>query len=377
MADFTGVSGAQAASTRWLPAQNAGSVQGRARIGYNRKMLNSSAAEGRWVSTFDSPTFASRATEDDIFYCYRLLLGRNPDRRGFETYAGALQSQQLTVTDLLQIFLSSPEFNSRALLRGEGRSFTLVELAGFRMYASPEDWAVGKHIVELGAYEPHVTLAMKRLLRRGMTFLDIGANIGYFTLLARSVVGPEGKVLAFEPNPRNCALLDLSLALNGFQDVEIYPFALADSSRLFVYDSQASNGSLSPFDGRIDTLSSRTVVRTATLDQILHLSRCDVLKIDIEGAEWMAIRGAMRTIREHRPAIFSEYCPGGLRNVSRVEGEDYLRLLFDEGYRVAVITPYGDLADCGQSAAAVTQAYEQSKASHLDILATQPPHGGL
>jgi len=319
----------------------------------------------------DAPIPWDRATEDDIHSCYRLLLGRPPDPGGLATYGSIVRDRDISVDLLVTMFLASAEYKHKHPA-GAGEEPVCRKLLGFQIYASPDDWAVGQHILETGMHEAHVTNVMKRVLRPGMVFVDIGANIGFFTLLARSIVGSKGRVYAFEPNPRNVALLDLSLRANSFQDVELFPFALADSARLFVYDAQGSNGVITSFDGNLRISAASSLIRSVCMDRVLPLDRCDVLKIDVEGAEGLALKGALGTIRSHHPRIFSEFSPPGLGIISRMSGEDYLKLLFAEGYSVAVIEPSAALTDCGQDAAKVMQCFQRAGASHIDILATCP-----
>jgi len=319
--------------------------------------------EGRDLSGFP-------ATEDDIFYCYRLVLGREPDQNGFDNYSAVIKTRHTSITDLFRMFLTSAEFKNRNLLpKEDGAEPVLAELPSFRLYVSPSDWAVGKPILESRVHEPHVTGILKHILAPGMTLLDIGANIGYFTMLARSIVGQTGKVWAFEPNPLNCTLLHLSLAANSFQDVEIFPFALADSPRLFVYDAQGSNGTITPYGGDPAALSARTVIRSVVLDDVLRPDRCDVLKIDVEGAEFLALQGGVNLIRTHHPVIFTEFSPPALRNVSGVSGEQYLQFLFSEGYRVNVINATSALVECGDDSGKVMKHFENAHVSHIDLLA--------
>ena len=333
-------------------------------------MSESSQPFERWRHTFDSSEYNSLSVEDDIYYCYRLLLGRNPDLHGFQTYQSNVQNRPVPVAELVEMFLSSEEYRNRTAAKQLRQPFGMAQLAEFRMYASPEDWAVGKHILTHGIYEPHVTQAVRRVLQPGMSFLDIGANIGYFTLLARSTVGSGGRVYAFEPSSSNCALLQLNLQLNEFDDVEVFPYALANVSRLFVYDHQGSNGTLGELPDNLTGLASRTMLRSVVFDQVLSPERCDVIKIDVEGAEWMALQGALKTIRRHHPAIFSEFSPDGLRRTSKVTGTEYLEFLFREGYRVSVIQNDGVLVDHGQKAESIIETFEAAQTDHIDILAT-------
>ena len=92
-----------------------------------------------------------------------------------------------------------------------GRVFDLnqkqrVQLEGFSLYVMPDDY-IGASIMSSRTYEPHVTKVIRRELNEGEIFLDLGANIGYFSMLASSIVKNKGKVLAFEPNPQNLPLM--------------------------------------------------------------------------------------------------------------------------------------------------------------------------
>lgn len=222
-----------------------------------------------------------------------------------------------------------------------------------------------------------MTEQVRSVLRPGMTFVDLGANIGYFSLLAANLVGPTGRVIAVEPNEQNCKLIWASAFQNGFTHLDVYPFAAGDCSMTFTFGRRdGSNGMLmeevafgSGMDAR--ALLSRTLVRTVVLDELLHgLERLDVIKIDVEGAEYRVLRGMERLIKRHRPLIFSEFAPDMLHPISGVTGEAYLSWLFQCGYRVAVIErERNELIDCGSDGGAV-MALQAAEPSHLlDIVA--------
>src|SRR5687768_1033712 len=94
--------------------------------------------------------------------------------------------------------------------------YRCLPLGRFRRYVDVKDGLFGGWIAAEGRYEEHLTAALVAALRPGDTFLDLGANMGYFTMLAASLVGPGGRVLAFEPRHDNVALLHLSARENGF-----------------------------------------------------------------------------------------------------------------------------------------------------------------
>ena len=112
---------------------------------------------------------------------------------------------------------------------------------GFFLYAMPDDY-IGSAVISSRRYEPHVTAVVRRELRPGDTFLDIGGNIGYFSMLASSIVGQSGKVITFEPNPQNLQLIYESQLRNGFVNQAIYPYAVSDQPGILRFTTVGSNG---------------------------------------------------------------------------------------------------------------------------------------
>jgi FkbM family methyltransferase len=310
------------------------------------------------------------ATESDIYYCYRLFLDREPDADGWTTYTTNIKTG-MSVQSLVASFLNSVEFRNRQSAQSSAESTPLLLAAeDFRIYVSPTGSPVASPIIEGRPYEPHVAAAMRRLLKPGMVFVDVGASIGYLSMVAARAVGSEGKVICFEPDPYNCKLLYLSAKINGFENVEIYPFALADRSRNVIFDSMQGNGVISDFDVNLASTPLRFVVRALPLDQILRdEASIHALKMDVEGAEYMVLRGGARTLKEHRPIIFSEFSPAGLRNVSGVSGQDFLRLLVDAGYDISVLGFEHEVIECGDDIERVWRYYDELLTSHIDIVA--------
>ena len=129
---------------------------------------------------------------------------------------------------LVDGFLHSEEFRR---LQEEGFRPVLVELDTFKMYVRRNDFYVGAVIANTKSYEPYVAAEIERLLKPADVFVDLGANIGYFTLLAATLIGPEGQVHAFEPNRDNCELVKRSIEANGFANIRLYPTAVAERHR--------------------------------------------------------------------------------------------------------------------------------------------------
>jgi FkbM family methyltransferase len=160
--------------------------------------------------------------------------------------------------------------------------------------------------VYINGVEPQKTKALLGVLRPGQIVFDIGANIGYYTLLASQQVGPSGRVLAFEPFPRNIAYLQRHVSLNHADNVTIVPVACAERGSLerFVMGTDCATGHLSSGPAARD--DQRTlIVATAAVDDIVR--ECglipDVMKVDVEGAEERVLRGAAKTLAEARPIL--------------------------------------------------------------------------
>lgn len=162
-----------------------------------------------------------------------------------------------------------------------------------------------------GAHELPVQQALQRLLRPGATFWDVGAHAGFFALLAARLVGPDGRVDAFEPLPENRRRLERALELNGAANVHVHDCAVSDcAGATTLYGSSASvTWSLVPGGERDETLA----VAAKTLDSLAEsLPPPDVLKVDAEGSEPAVLRGGLGLLRERRPAILLEADEAGV-----------------------------------------------------------------
>ncbi len=312
--------------------------------------------------------YSCKSTEEDIYYCFRLLLGRNPGKTEWSSHRHLVNNELVNVVSK---YLSSPEFKGRKLNDLASSEHRLVDLDDFRMYVSLSDIDVGLHIEKSKSYEPNVTGALKELLRPGMTFIDIGANIGFFSLLAAYHIGPKGRVHAFEPFQYNLKLLYLNTRINHFENVAIYPFALADKNGLVGYDNSASNGQISAIDDDLSGVMATTLTYCVRMDDVLKdMDRMDIIKIDIEGAEYLALSGGRLLLSKFTPVVLSEFSPFALEVVSKVSGKEYLELLLvNEDYSLRVLEPSGGVVDCGRDPEKVMNCFEAANSDHIDIAA--------
>lgn len=159
-----------------------------------------------------------------------------------------------------------------------------------------------------GYYEPISSLLIRELLEPGDTFLDVGANIGFHSLLL-STFQRGINVVAFEPNPHNFELLSRNARVNGYTNIRCEPVAMSDhtgTGRLYLSKSDMSASLVPDFD---EAQGAPVDVSLTTLDDYLaqHSARGRlVLKVDVEGHEEAFFRGAARTIEQRRPDIVAE-----------------------------------------------------------------------
>ena len=172
-----------------------------------------------------------KADRADVLACFRLILGRNPHA---EEWPGHSARVGEPLAGVVASYVNSLEFSRRGLLeRNLTEGLALTALPGFRIYTADDDAAVGRH-VRGDNYEADVTAVFRRFVRPGMHVIDIGANIGYFTMLSASLAGGGGSVLAVEPNPRNARLLEASRRANGFDHVTLAQVAAGARTGLLV-----------------------------------------------------------------------------------------------------------------------------------------------
>lgn len=197
------------------------------------------------------------------------------------------------------------------------------------VYIDLMDCGVSRHIL-FGDYERAETDLIRSHLSEGSVFVDIGANIGWFTLQSSRWVGDSGKVFSFEPRPSTFEHLSESIRINGLENVTIYNVALSNevgSATLMATEGHSSPGSSYLGKGK------GIPVTLSTLDDLLPpLDRLDVIKMDVEGWEPNVIKGAVQTIRKFHPIILSEISPWMLLERSGVSDRDYISLIKSLGY---------------------------------------------
>jgi FkbM family methyltransferase len=199
--------------------------------------------------------------------------------------------------------------------------WTQVE-PGIKMQLDPYDF-VSRKILEEGVWEPQSIQAVADHLSPSATFIDVGAHIGYYSLKAAIMVGPNGHVISVEPNPQTLPKLRANIEASEAHAVSVWPVACAQSeSTLQFYAAPESNTGESSLSKENASQEGAAPVAYSVparpLDAIVKeakLDRVDVIKIDVEGAEFEVLKGAAKTLDDYRPVLIIELMPNQLKSM--------------------------------------------------------------
>ncbi len=194
------------------------------------------------------------------------------------------------------------------------RMATVLELPRWkvRMFFPAQRKGFGKFIYAFREYYEPELAYLEKVLSPGKVFIDVGANFGVYTLVASKLVGTSGRVIAFEPTAQSFAILRQNIALNHFANVRAFQFALAQRrGKAWLYhgwDPVGNSLGKDPLCG-----NEGEEVQTEALDKLLEekgIDRVHAIKIDVEGAEELVLRGAIRCLTTNRPIVIFEFNPG-------------------------------------------------------------------
>ena len=195
---------------------------------------------------------------------------------------------------------------------GEGKVLCRI-LGNFKLFALGSDVHLSSHMITDGFWEYWLTQHFAKVIKRGDTVIDVGANLGYFTVLGAELTGRKGKVVAVEPNPELAQMIKDSTLINGMQSfVEVCDFALSspgDEAQLHLFVERGdSNGRFLAPDEDLEhhrELGTVWPVKLGTLDPD-DFERVDLIKIDVEGAEMQVLQSLQPIIERFRPNVVCE-----------------------------------------------------------------------
>jgi len=223
----------------------------------------------------------------------------------------------------------------------------------------------GAGIRETGSYEPFDTELVKRIIKPGFICVDIGANAGYYSLLFAKLAGASGRVYAFEPEKNNYKMLLENIRSNKYTNIITKQCAVSDTSGFLKLHISNDNAG----DHRIAGAGAKgkfQEVEVVTIDSYFKgkIDRVDYVKLDIQGADFKAIKG-MENVIKNNPAIMiqSEFWPAGLLKMGNTAGE-FLIFLKDNGFYVY------DIIEC-------SRLNEWKPADSKELLSRYTPENNL
>lgn len=221
-----------------------------------------------------------------------------------------------------------------------------VEACGNTLLLDPEDMGMSRALLlAAGEWERPETEAFRSRVREGMTVIDIGANLGYYSLLAAQLVGPLGRVFAFEPSPRTFSFLEKSVAANGYRNITLVRKAVSDASGItqFQIDPESSGTHrISHHNSKPESI----LVETVSLDEYFAKgdARVDFIKIDAEGAEPLILAGIRGVIERNASLVLmTEFSPRAIGDFG-LSAESFLNELRNFGFAIHPINESGPSA---------------------------------
>jgi FkbM family methyltransferase len=209
-----------------------------------------------------------------------------------------------------------------------------AEIQGHKMYLD----SLFAPISVTGIWEPVQTEYIKNNVKEGQVVIDLGAHIGYFTLIFAELVGIKGKVFAFEPNPTNYSLLKKNVSINNFLNVTTTQKAVSDETKkLELFLSENNTGDNRIFDAN-DHKKSIEIESISLIDFFKNYNdQIDFIKMDIQGSEVKALRGMLPLLEKNKTLkIISEFWPYGIRAAGD-KPEELLEILVRLGFKINLI----------------------------------------
>ncbi|TSC75484.1 MAG: FkbM family methyltransferase [Parcubacteria group bacterium Gr01-1014_30] len=255
----------------------------------------------------------------------------------------------------------------------------LIKLLSWRkrMKVFPADpWGTRMRFL-LGWWEPETVKVCEEIIKPGMTIVDVGAHVGYYTRIFSELVGKKGKVLAFEPHPATFNFLSFNIPPFSYPNVKLFPLALSDRKEtLALFEVKGSGkhsfydvSSLAERDPQAYEFKKKWKVKAEILDEILdehEIQNVDFMKVDVEGAELRVLKGAEKTIRQSANIqLIVEFNIGTL-SLAGVLPEEFIKQLKNLGFRKIL-----GVDDVERKLRPVKELWERAQAGYIDLLCSK------
>jgi FkbM family methyltransferase len=218
----------------------------------------------------------------------------------------------------------------RSLFEKSTELTTRLDKLPFKMCGPTSDKSVMSYIYEHKTWEPHISRLVRKLLKQGDNFIDIGANLGYYILLSAHLVGPKGRVIAFEPIPKNYSYCQKNITINKIKNAVIYNHGIwnENTKKKMTFPEESLGNCQVNEHGTVE-------VELVALDS-LDL-KPDFIKMDIEGAEPFALDGMRHTLERYHPTMIVEMNRLSLRFNFGLDSDTYWSFFQKTGYTLSVI----------------------------------------
>lgn len=219
------------------------------------------------------------------------------------------------------------------------RKSSVVTLEGFKLAVHQHDTIISESIRQNKIWAQSETRLFRELITPGMVVIDVGANIGYFSLLASTLVGSGGCVHAFEPDPVNCGLLRKNVRMNHASNIKVVQAALSNNDeplQLFLNSDNKGDHRIWEATGEART---RISVKAMTLDQYLNKTGTvpKFIKIDVQGAEGYVLEGMKETLAQSALSyLILEFWPEALRKC-QTDPQRLIKQVADAGFTIRVV----------------------------------------
>lgn len=211
-----------------------------------------------------------------------------------------------------------------------------ISFHGLRLRCYPGDHSASRALYFSGMPDYWEMRFMQDYLRQGDCFIDVGANTGIYTLLARSLVGDQGEVNSFEPNAMSADRLEENLRLNHIDNVAVHRVGVADEMGSLAFEH--SGDDCTAHVAYDDQGENPQRIKTVTLDDVLEDKPHAMAKLDIEGYEPFAIRGMRRLLSTHNPPVM-QIEVAGYSKLFGISTERFIGELHELGYGIAIYHP--------------------------------------
>lgn len=240
-------------------------------------------------------------------------------------------------------------FLDLAYRRVRPKGIVLIDVERNKMYVNADDVSIAPSLLMDGVWEKFKTELLKKIIKEGMVVVDIGANIGYYSLIAAKLVGKSGIVYAFEPEPSNYELLCKNIEVNNYTNVIPVRKAISDKNgkvNLWFEKERMVNPSFSK-ENVLDASKHESLekggfieVETISLDDFFENKvknyKVDFIKVDTEGAEGLMVDGAEKILKNNNLKIIMEFWPDGLRRLG-TDPQKLLQKLQEYGFKIKLI----------------------------------------